>query len=60
MYIGAVREEPGVVKGEIRIRHRVMIGVTVDHRIVNGGPGARFLNEVRSSLENPSRLLLSL
>ncbi|MGI5837475.1 MAG: 2-oxo acid dehydrogenase subunit E2, partial [Chloroflexota bacterium] len=32
--------------------------LSVDHRVANGADAARFLTEVKSWLESPSRLLL--
>ena len=58
--IGAVREEPSVLNGSIEIRKKVMISGVFDHRVVNGGPAARFLREMKSHLEDPSVLILKM
>jgi pyruvate dehydrogenase E2 component (dihydrolipoamide acetyltransferase) len=34
------------------------LSVSIDHRIVDGATGARWMNVVKSLLENPQRLLL--
>jgi len=34
------------------------LSLSYDHRLVDGADAARFLNEVKLNLENPSRLLL--
>ena len=60
VYMGAVREEPAVVGGRIVIRKRMMFGGTFDHRLVNGGPGARFLREVKENLERLASFVLNL
>jgi pyruvate dehydrogenase E2 component (dihydrolipoamide acetyltransferase) len=60
LYMGVVREEPAVVDGCVAVRRMMMLGGTFDHRLVHGGPGARFLEDVKSHLENPSALVLRL
>jgi pyruvate dehydrogenase E2 component (dihydrolipoamide acetyltransferase) len=35
------------------------LSLTYDHRIVDGAAAARFLNDVKRYLANPSRLLLA-
>jgi pyruvate dehydrogenase E2 component (dihydrolipoamide acetyltransferase) len=42
---------------EIEVRSRMNITCSFDHRVVDGALGARFINSVKSYLENPSRLL---
>jgi len=58
--IGAVREVPSVVNGSIEIRKKMMVSGVFDHRVVNGGPGARFLSEVKTHLEDPNVLILKM
>lgn len=42
---------------EIQIRTMMNITCSFDHRVVDGAIGAKFINVVKSYLENPSRLL---
>ncbi|HLV61099.1 MAG TPA: 2-oxo acid dehydrogenase subunit E2 [Fredinandcohnia sp.] len=56
--VGKVREEPVVEKGQIVVGHRMRIGYSGDHRIVNGAEGAEFLREVKRILENPMEILV--
>ncbi len=58
--IGAVREVPSVVNGSIEIRKKMMVSGVFDHRVVNGGPGARFLSEMKTHLEEPKILILKM
>ena len=44
---------------EIEIRQMMPLSLSYDHRIVDGGDAARFLNEVIGYLQAPSRLLLA-
>jgi len=56
--VGKIRQEPVVVDGQIVVGHRMRIGYSGDHRIVNGAEGAQFLLEVKRVLENPMQLLV--
>ncbi|MSR46434.1 MAG: 2-oxo acid dehydrogenase subunit E2 [Planctomycetes bacterium] len=47
-----------VRNGSIVIRKMMNLSVSIDHRIVDGATGARFMNEIISLLEDPRRLLL--
>ena len=42
---------------EIEVRRRMNITCSFDHRVLDGAGGARFINVVKTYLENPSRLL---
>lgn len=42
---------------EIEVRSRMNITCSFDHRTVDGAIGAKFINVVRSYLENPTRLI---
>ena len=42
---------------EVEIRTRMNITCSFDHRVVDGAVGAKFINVVKSYLENPTRLL---
>lgn len=56
--IASVRKK--VVVGEndeIEVRSRMNITCSFDHRTVDGAIGAKFINVVKSYLENPTRLL---
>lgn len=57
--IGTIVREPVVVgdTDEIAIRSRMKITIAADHRVLDGVVGARFLNEVKGSLEAPLTLL---
>ena len=56
--VHAIKEKPVVRDGEIRIGHVMNVSLSLDHRVVDGMTGARFLNRVISILEEPGRLLL--
>jgi pyruvate dehydrogenase E2 component (dihydrolipoamide acetyltransferase) len=57
--IGAVVRQAVVEEtGEIVPGYRMKVGMSCDHRVVDGAIGAAYLKELRQLLENPSRLLL--
>jgi 2-oxoisovalerate dehydrogenase E2 component (dihydrolipoyl transacylase) len=56
---GAVREAPWVHEGEIKIRQVTTLGMSFDHRIIDGEQGSRFLHDVSSFLSDPEAALLS-
>jgi pyruvate dehydrogenase E2 component (dihydrolipoamide acetyltransferase) len=57
--IGAIVKKPVVnEKDEIVVGHRMNIGLSCDHRAVDGAVGAEYLSELRNFLENPALLLI--
>ncbi len=56
MAVGAIKKRPMVLEtpqGDcIAIRHMMYISMSYDHRIIDGGLGATFLNAVSKELEN--------
>jgi len=60
MGIHNLQERAVVRNGEIVIRQMMNISVSFDHRVVDGDVGATFAGEVKSYLEEPSRLLLKM
>jgi pyruvate dehydrogenase E2 component (dihydrolipoamide acetyltransferase) len=59
LLVGRARKMPVVVDDEIAIRLMMPLSLSYDHRLVDGGTAARFLNDVIDFLEAPSRLLLA-
>jgi len=60
LLVGRSRKLPVVVGDEVKIRLMMPLSLSYDHRLIDGGAAARFLNEVIGYLEAPSRLLLAL
>jgi pyruvate dehydrogenase E2 component (dihydrolipoamide acetyltransferase) len=54
--IGAIRERPWVVDGQVRAELTVPISVAADHRVTDGRAGARFLAAIRNALQAPEQL----
>jgi pyruvate dehydrogenase E2 component (dihydrolipoamide acetyltransferase) len=56
---GAIREMPWVHKGKIKIRQVTTLGLSFDHRVVDGELGSKFLRDVGAFLSDPEAALLS-
>jgi pyruvate dehydrogenase E2 component (dihydrolipoamide acetyltransferase) len=56
--VGRIVREPAVVEDAVVPRDMVTLSLTFDHRIVDGAPAARFLDELRQSIEQPAAWLL--
>jgi pyruvate dehydrogenase E2 component (dihydrolipoamide acetyltransferase) len=56
--LGAVRERPRVVDGEVVARPTLPLSLSIDHRVVDGAVAAAFTNHVMERLREPARLLL--
>jgi pyruvate dehydrogenase E2 component (dihydrolipoamide acetyltransferase) len=56
--VGAIAEQPVVRNGEITVAHVMPMTLACDHRILYGADGARFLDRIRSLLEEPLGLAL--
>jgi pyruvate dehydrogenase E2 component (dihydrolipoamide acetyltransferase) len=56
--VGRIMKKAVVVDDAIVARQRVALSLTFDHRIVDGGPAARFLNTVRQYIEETALWLV--
>jgi 2-oxoisovalerate dehydrogenase E2 component (dihydrolipoyl transacylase) len=56
--IGAIRERPWVVDGELAVRRVARFTLAFDHRICDGGEAGRFVTYVADLCEQPAKLLL--
>lgn len=55
--VGAIRQEPVVKDGEIKVGNRMKVTLSCDHRVVDGALGAEFLQTFKAFIENPVTLL---
>ena len=55
---GAIREQPWVHKGKIKIRHVTQLALSFDHRLVDGELGSRLLADVARVLAEPAHGLV--
>ncbi|GEL96051.1 dihydrolipoamide acetyltransferase family protein [Cellulomonas composti] len=55
---GAIRQQPWVHKGKIKVRHVTQLALSFDHRLVDGELGARVLADVAKILADPAHGLV--
>ena len=51
-------KKPVVVNGEIVIRPIMSLGLTIDHRVVDGMAGAKFMKDLKALIEDPISMLV--
>ncbi len=56
--VGKMKDTPLVRNGKLVVRKILSLSLSFDHRVVDGGEGARFLNTVIARLEDPDLILL--
>ena len=57
--VGAIVRKPVVdAADQIVIGQRITLGISCDHRVVDGAIGAQFLAELKKLLENPALMLI--
>ena len=55
--VNKVEEKPVVIGGKIEIRKRMNLSLSCDHRVVDGWDAANFLQDLKTLIENPLKLL---
>jgi pyruvate dehydrogenase E2 component (dihydrolipoamide acetyltransferase) len=56
--VGAATKEPVVLDGQVEVRDRMRVTLSVDHRVLDGADGARFLQVLKATIESPMRMLI--
>jgi len=56
--VGAIVDKPVVVDGQLAVGKRMRVTLSADHRVMDGAMGARFLADLKASLEAPLTLLV--
>ena len=56
--VGAIAREPAEHDGQIALRERMKLTLSVDHRALDGAVGARYLQALKQLLEKPMLLLV--
>jgi pyruvate dehydrogenase E2 component (dihydrolipoamide acetyltransferase) len=56
--VGAITREPTEREGQIVVRDRMKLTLSVDHRALDGAIGARYLQALKAVLEKPMLLLV--
>ncbi|AKT37147.1 2-oxo acid dehydrogenase subunit E2 [Chondromyces crocatus] len=54
--VGALRDSPAVVDGQLTVRKQLTITATLDHRFIDGHQAGTLARVVREAFENPWRL----
>jgi pyruvate dehydrogenase E2 component (dihydrolipoamide acetyltransferase) len=52
--VGRITEELALANGQVTARSKLVLSLTIDHRIVDGAPGAAFLQTLTQLLEHPA------
>ncbi len=52
--IGAIKDTPWVVDGEIKVRKVMQLSLSFDHRVIDGQQGSEFLADVGALLADPA------
>ncbi len=55
--VSAIQARPIVVKGELAIGTLTTLGLSVDHRVIDGVKAAQFLAELKRLIESPEELV---
>lgn len=53
-----VAQKPAVVDGELAVRWMMNLCLSIDHRVLDGVPGAQFLQTLKGLLESPLTILV--
>jgi pyruvate dehydrogenase E2 component (dihydrolipoamide acetyltransferase) len=57
--VGAIVKKPVVgANDQIVAGQRMSVGVSADHRVVDGAVGAEYLSELRRLIEQPALMLM--
>lgn len=60
LYVPQIKQKPVVKNGAIVVGNVMNLGVSFDHRVIDGHTGASFVQDVVDFLQDPDRLLLHL
>jgi len=55
--VGRIAERPAGRDGQLVLRPLMTLSLSVDHRVVDGAPAARFLQRMKELIEEPYLLL---
>jgi len=55
--VGRISTQPAWVVDHVEPRERIWLSLTFDHRLVDGGPAARFLQRIAQLVEKPYLLI---
>ena len=55
--VGRIIDKPVVVDGQVCVAPMLALSLTIDHRIIDGAPGAAFLKTIKDMIEQPLLML---
>lgn len=55
--VGAIRDRPAALAGQVVVRPQMTVTLSYDHRVVDGAVAARFLQTLRQLAESPEAVL---
>jgi pyruvate dehydrogenase E2 component (dihydrolipoamide acetyltransferase) len=55
--VGAAHPEPRVVDGQVEVRQVLRLTLSIDHRVVDGATGGRFLGRLKDAMEQPLQIV---
>jgi pyruvate dehydrogenase E2 component (dihydrolipoamide acetyltransferase) len=55
--VGAALPEPVAEDGAVAVRRRMRVTLSIDHRALDGATGARFLQQLKTTLEHPLQIV---
>ena len=58
LYVPQIKQKPVVKDGQIVVGNVMNLGVSFDHRVIDGFTGASFVQDLANFLQDPDRLLL--
>ncbi len=56
--VGKISEQLSLIEGQVVTKKIARIGLSVDHRIIDGAVAAAFLQSLKDKLENPTRTFM--
>jgi pyruvate dehydrogenase E2 component (dihydrolipoamide acetyltransferase) len=60
LYVPNIKQKPVVKDGQIVVGNVMNLGVSFDHRVIDGFTGASFVQDLAGFLQDPDRLLLQM
>ena len=60
LYVPQIKQKPVVKNGQIVVGNVMNLGVSFDHRVIDGHTGASFVQDLAEFLQDPDRLLLQM
>lgn len=56
--VGGIKEKAIVKEGLVKCGHVLYLSISLDHRVIDGAEGAKFLNTLKRYLEHPASLIV--